>query len=58
VPKKREAKPVVLTAEQYLKTASVNEAIGGLVLSMYGAKIMSFAEWDVLVKSLCKRQVK
>ena len=57
-PKQREAKPAKLTAEQYLKTASVNEGIGGLVLSMYGAKIMPFAEWDALVKSLLKRQVK
>jgi hypothetical protein len=57
-PPKRETKPVKLTAEQYLKTANLNGGIGGLVLSTHGAKIMSFAEWETLVNSLRKKQVK
>jgi hypothetical protein len=57
-PEKREKTPAKLTAGQYLKTANVNGGIGGLVLSMYGNKIMSFAEWETLVKTLLKRPVK
>jgi hypothetical protein len=57
-PEKREIKPAKLTADQYLKTANVNGGIGGLVLSMHGKKIMSFAEWEALAVSLRKKQVK
>lgn len=57
-PEKREAKPAKLTAEQYLKTANVNEGTGGLIRAMHGAKIMPFAEWETLIKTILKKQVK
>jgi hypothetical protein len=58
-PKQREIKPAKLTADQFLKQAgNVKEGIGGLVRSMYGEKIMSFAEWENTLNTLLKRQVR
>jgi hypothetical protein len=57
-PKKREIKPAKLTVDQFLKQAGgVKEGIGGLARSMYGEKIMTFAEWENTLKTLLKRQV-
>jgi hypothetical protein len=57
-PKHREHKPVKLTVDQYLKQVNLKEGIGGLVRSMYGAKIMALKEWENTVTALLKRPVK
>jgi hypothetical protein len=50
--------PVKITAEQYVNNTNLNEGIGGLVRSMYGATIMTVAEWDAAITALRHRQVK
>ena len=57
-PEQREKKPAKLTVDQYLKQASLKEGIGGLVRSMYGAKIMAFGEWEYCVNTFLKRTVR
>jgi hypothetical protein len=57
-PKKREKKPSKLTVDQYLRTVNHKEGIAGLIRSMYGAKIMSLAEWETTVSKLLKRQTR
>lgn len=54
----REKKPAKLTVDQYLKQVSLKEGIGGLVRSMYGAKIMTLGEWENCVNTLLKKTVR
>jgi hypothetical protein len=50
--------PSKLTADQYLKRAPQGAGIGELVRSLYKTKIMSFEEWEDMVKALLKKQVR
>ena len=56
-PKKRERKaPALLTVDQYLRKASHDEAVSGLVRSLFRKKIQGFSEWEREVAALLKKQ--
>ena len=57
-PKKPERKkPVLLTADQYLKKAGHDRGITGLVRSLYKTDILTFEAWDTKVKALLKKRI-
>jgi hypothetical protein len=45
-----------LTADQYLRKANHDEAVSGLVMSLYKTKIMSFADWEREASALLMRK--
>jgi hypothetical protein len=56
-PKKTErTRPVLLTADQYLKKAGHDKGISGLVKSLYKTEILTFEAWDSKVKTLLKKR--
>jgi len=58
-PKKRERKKEPsLSVDQYLRKATHDEAISGLVRSLFKTKIQNFSEWELDVATLLKKQTR
>jgi hypothetical protein len=56
-PKKEERKkPVLLTADQYLRKAGHDNGVSGLVRSMYKTEVLTFEAWADKVKALLKKK--
>jgi hypothetical protein len=47
-----------MMVDQYLKRAPQGAGISELVRSLYKTKIMSFEEWENMVKDLLKKQIR
>jgi hypothetical protein len=47
-----------MTVDQYLRKASREAGISGLLRSLYSSKIMSFSEWDAAAEKLVGKKVK
>jgi len=49
--------PHLLTVDRYLRRAGLDRATSGLVLSLYGTKIMSLADWESETNALLERKI-
>jgi len=49
--------PSLLTVDRYLRRAGLDRAISDLVLSLYGTKIMSLADWESETRALLKKKI-
>jgi len=55
-PRKRRV-PRLLTVDQFLRRAGMDRATSDLVLSLYGTKIMSLADWESETGALLKKKI-
>ena len=58
-PKKQEKpiKPALLTAEQYLRKASMDKGIADLVRSLHKTRVATFEEWERETSALIKKRI-
>jgi hypothetical protein len=57
MPKKADRKrPALLTVDQYLRKATLDQGIADLVRSLHKMKIMTFEEWEREVANLLKKK--
>ena len=55
-PRKRNV-PRLLTVDQFLRRAGMDRATSDLVLSLYGTKIMSLADWESETGALLEKKI-
>ena len=53
----RRGVPRLLTVDRFLRRAGLDRATSDLVLSLYGTKIMSLADWESETDALLKRKI-